>query len=316
MINDVYFYDFELNKVYELPSFGAEKGYISVNATIDFCGAGSLEIVFVDEKLKSLINDYQDNLIVVWRNFQGFLTGHQFEETCRLFGMSLNGLLHRIVIPKTVTTLSGDVETLARTAISANASWLTLGGTKGFDKEVKYATNKYEIADKYISELLTLDNAGYVIFADTKSKKYIFEVLKSEETELLLSTNNLNAYAFSESYSNKTVAFGGWYEQEQSDGSDPVWTYITLDETLSGINKIDTVLSAKSEDEALQDLETKKAEFTTDLKTRKIVQGIDYNIGDIVRVQNNGVATKKRIIGINMSMENGFVENPILSEVE
>ena len=316
MSNDVYFYDFGLNKVYELPSFGADKGYISVNATIDFCDAGSVEIVFVDEKLKSIINDYKGNLIVVYRNFQGFLTGYQFEEKNSLFGMSLNGLLHRIVIPKTITTLSGNVETLARAAISANADWLILGEEKVFEKEVKYSTDTYKTADKYIHELLALDNAGYRISADIKNKQYIFEVLKSEETELLLSTNNLNAYAFTETYSNKPVCFGGWYEQEQSDDSEAVWTYITLDDTLTGINRIDTVLSAKNEEEALQELAAKKAEFTVDLKTRKLAYGIDYNIGDIVRVQNNGIATRKRITGINMSMENGFVENPILSEVK
>ncbi len=315
MSNDVYFYDFELNKVYELPAFGVDKGYISVNATMEFCDSGSVEIVFIDEKLKALVKEYEDNLIIVWRDFQGFLTGHIFEDTCRLFGMSLNGLLHRIVIPKTVTTLSGDVETLARSAISANADWLTLGSQKGFLNQVKYSTDKYKTADVYITELLKLDNAGYKVSADVLNKQFVFEVLKSEETELLLSTNNLNAYAFSESYSNKPKAFGGWYEQEQSDG-EPVWTYISLDNTLSGINKIDTILSAKNEDEALQELASLKAELTIDLKTRKITHGTDYHIGDIVRVQNNDTATKKRITGINMSKENGYIENPILSEVE
>lgn len=314
--DDVYFYDFNLNLVYILPSFGADKGYISMNAQKDFNDSGSLEIVFIDSKLKSIIKEYQDDLIVIWKGFQGFLTGHQFDKQCRAMGMSLNGLSHRIVIPKTVTMLNGTVEVLARSAISSNAPWLTLGEKKGFKNVVDYSTDTYLKADTYIPDLLALDNAGYEIYADTTNKKYVFRVLKSCETELILSEDNLNAYDFVENYSNKNIAYGGWYQKEQSDGSDPVWTYITTDETLTGINVIDTVLSSKTESEALQELKSKTAELEIELKTKKVQYGIDYNLGDIVRVQNDGVTTKKKVIGVIMSKEKGFTENPILSEVK
>ena len=313
--DDIYFYDFDLNLVYILPSFGADKGYISMNVQKDFNDSGSLEIVFIDSKLKSIIKEHQDNLIVCWKGFQGFLTGHQFDRQCRAMGMSLNGLLHRIVIPKTVTVLSGTVEALARSAISSIAPWLSLGEEKGFETSVDYSTDTYKTADEYIPELLALDNAGFEIYADITNKQYVFQVLKSQESELMLSKNNLNAYDFVENYSNKNVAYGGWYEKEQSGNSDPVWTYITTDETLAGINVINTVLSSKNEGEALQELKSKVAELEIDLKTKKVQYGVDYNIGDIVRVQNDDVATKKRIIGVIMSKEKGFTENPILSEV-
>lgn len=314
--DDIYFYDFDLNLVYILPSFGTDKGYISMNVQKDFNDFGSLEIVFIDSKLKSIIKEHKDNLIVTWKGFQGFLTGHQFDRMCRAMGMSLNGLLHRIVIPKTVTVLNGTVEALARSAISSNATWLSLGDEKGFETSVDYSTDTYKTADRYIPELLALDNAGFEIYADIPNKEFIFRVLKSQELELMFSTNNLNAYDFVENYSNKKVAYGGWYEKEQSDGSDPVWTYITTDETLTGINVIDTVLSSKNEDEALQELKSRAAELEIDLKTKKVQYGVDYNLGDIVRVQNDDVATKKKVIGIIMSKEKGFTENPILSEVE
>lgn len=316
MSDDIYFYDFNLDKLYELPNFGVNKGYISVNVTFEFNDAGSLEFVFIDEKLQEIIKQHENALIVVWRDFHGFMTSYQFDNRCRVTGMSLNGLLHRIVIPQTVTTLSGDVETLARAAIADNAPWLTLGSEKYFETEVKYSTDTYKTADEYIRELLKLDNAGYRVYADFAKKKFMFEVLKSEERELMLSTNNRNAYDFTETYINKGLAYGGWYKQEQADDTDPVWTYITLDDTLSGVELIDTVLSATNEDEAMQELKAKSAKREIDLKTQKLTRGVDYNIGDIVRVQNGGTATKKRVTGFNMSKEKGFIENPILSEVE
>ena len=86
--------------------------------------------------------------------------------------------------------------------------------------------------------------------------------------------------------------------------------------TLTGINVIDTVLSSKTESEALQELKSKTAELEIDLKTKKVQYGIDYNLGDIVRVQNDGMTTKKKVIGVIMSKEKGYTENPILSEVK
>ena len=314
-MKDIKFYDFNFNLLRILPqyAFNLNCGYISANVTKEFNGAGSFEIDFIDEETKQIVKSNPRNIFIEWNGFFGILTGYLFDTKCKITGLSLNSLLHRIVIPQTATQLSGNVEQLARNAISVNGSWLTLGTLSGYTNQVQYSTDTYKTADVYIEELLALDNAGYEISADIANRHFVFKVLSSSETGLILSTNLNTAYDFSESYDNKSKAVGGWYQRATND--DSVWTYITTDNTASGINKIDTVLSATTEAEALQELQQLKEQLDIDLKTRNVKYGTDYKLGDIVRVQNGERAVKKRIIGINITQENGYTENPILSEV-
>ena len=69
------------------------------------------------------------------------------------------------------------------------------------------------------------------------------------------------------------------------------------------------------DDEAMQELKAMVADAETELKTRGITYGTDYRLGDIVRVQNNDTAVKKRITSVIMSQENGYIENPIFSAI-
>ncbi len=312
---DIKFYDFDFNLLRILPQYAVNLncGYISANCTGEFNGAGSFEIDLIDSEIKEILKSYADRLFIEWDGFCGVVTGYLFDTRCKITGLSLNSLLHRIVIPQTATQLSGTVEALARNAISVNAGWLALGSVAGYTKQVQYSTDTYKTADAYIEELLELDNAGYEVSADFENKRFVFSVLPSIETGLVLSQNQNTAYDFSESYDNKQVAIGGWYPRTTNE--DSVWTYISTDNAVSGINKIDTVLSATTEAEALQELNKLKPHSDIDLKTRGIKYGVDYKLGDIVRVQNGSTAVKKRIIGINITQENGYTENPILSEV-
>lgn len=321
MSDDIRFYDFNFNLLRILPSFAVESGYISINTQQDFNNSGSLEIVFNDDELKRIIEENKDQILVVWKNFQGFVTCYRWDSEYRVTGMHLNGLLHRAVIPKTITELTGDVETLAFSAISKNIPWLTLGDTKGFSNSVGYSTEKYMSADDYIQELLQLDNAGYVITADIENKQFVFQCIKPKENLLMLSEGNLNAYDFEITYSNKEMAFGGWYQKEQpekSDGTkpDPIWTYISLDTTKSGVFKIDCVLSSTTETDALNELKSKKSTYDILLQTHGIRYNVDYCIGDILRVQKGGLTANKLVSGISMWSDRGYGEEPVLTEWE
>ncbi|MBR6523448.1 MAG: hypothetical protein IKT39_02415 [Clostridia bacterium] len=314
-MKDITFYDLNFNRLYILPQYTLNKGYISAYAQKDFNGVGSLEIVFIDDDLKKLIKQYRDNLVIEWNGFYGILCAYRDEpKGVRLTGESLNSILKRSVIPSTVATLTGNVEELAFDALKSVAPWLKQGESKEFKTDVSYSTDTYISADVYIGDLLKLDNAGYEIKPDFVNKQFVFEVLQSKETALLLSTNNKNAYDFSEVYINRPVAHGGWFPAKV--GDETIWAYITLNESLEGVFKKDTVLKSTTETEAWQELKAMVPESETELKTRGITYGADYVLGDIVRVQNNDVADRKRITSVIMSQENGYIENPIFSEVE
>ena len=320
-MSDVRFYDFDFNLLYILPAFSADTGYISVNTKQELNNSGAFEMLFADNELKSIIEKNIDNLIVTWEDFQGFLTSYRWNNQLRVTGMHLNGLLHRAVMPKTKAELKGDVETLVRSAITNNIPWLELEDVIGFEKEVKYSLDKYQKADEYIQNILKLDNAGYQIKADIKNKKFLFHFIKPKENTLMLSESNLNAYDFDVTYINKELSYGGWYEKEQEkdeDGNrpDPIWTYITLDDTKSNIYKIDTVLSSKTETEALNELKSLKSKYEITAKTKNIKYLKDYEIGDVLRVQNNGITSKKIISGISKWNEKSYGEEPILTEVD
>ena len=318
MNDDIRFYDFEFNLLYILPPCSSDIGYTSVNAAIEYDGDGAFELVFVSEELKGIIERYRDTILVVWRGFQGFLTSYRWDDKNTVTGMHLNGLLHRAVIPKTAE-VTGTADSLARQALS-EIDWLDLG-KQASGAQVTYSTETYMTADKYIQDLLSLAGMGYRIRADTAAKKFIFECIARRENLLMLSESNLNAYGFEETYINKELAFGGWYEQEQAEDAqgnkpDPVWTYVTLDEAKSGIYKIDTVLSAKTETEAKNELAAKKAEYELLAKTRNITYGADYSLGDIVRVQHNGSTVRRLVSGVNMWRETEYGEEPILTDEE
>lgn len=319
---DIRFYDFDFNLLYILPSWSAEtrSGYKAVHTEQSFNGSGSFECTFRDPELKSIIERNKDCILVVWNGFQGFLTSFRWTASESLItGMNLNGLLHRAVIPS-FEEATVNTEKCARELVASNIPWLSLGEEKGFTSEVTYAQEKYMLADEFFQTLFELDNSGYRIYADIPNKKFIFECLSGEENGLMLSEGSLNIYDVELTYINKELAFGGWYFAQQPDGAEgnaaaSIWTYISLDSAKEGVYKIDTVLSSTTEAEAVNELKALKSKYETTGSTKDIKYKTDYELGDVVRMQIDGITVKKRISGVQMWNERSYGEMPIFTEV-
>lgn len=316
---DIYFYDFELNCIYVLPASSKAKGYISANAQQDFNGDGSFEIVFYDKELRNIIKNYPDGLIIKWGIFEGLITDRQFKGTqWRIFGIHLNGILHKSVIPGADEELTGNLKTLVRNKINTYFSWLIWTEPEENFPDVTFLRKDYVYGNNYIQDLISRGQAGYRIYI--KDKKLCFQLLKSNDNPLMLSTANLNAYDFQEDYNGKNIAYGGWYKQEQpadTDGNnvDPVWTYISADSTKTGLFMQDVILNATTEAEAAEELREYKAEHTLACTTRNISYGTDYRLGDKVRVFNGGICVQKTVMSIKIwHEENTFNEQPILGD--
>lgn len=314
MDNDIKFYDFDFKLLYILPT----NKYIAVNACVEFAGLGNIEITFFDEELKQIIRDNCNKILVIWKDFQGYITSYMFTETTnKIFGKHLNGLLQRAVIP----TILNERENIQKTgniikySVINNVPWLSAENeieTKG--KEIIYDTAKYMSAYDVIQEINTKSNSGYLIKADTKNKTFTYYLLENSENSLMLSVSNLNIYEPEITYTNTDMAFGGWYEKKDDDIS--TWTYISADNTKTGLYKIDVVLSADTEEEAKKELSKHISDYKITAKTKALLHGSDYNIGDIVRVQINGVTEKRLISGVNMWNEQSYGEEPILTEIQ
>ena len=334
-MNDIRFYDFDFNLVHILPPCSNSTGYSSMNATQEFNGSGSLELVFQDDILKKKIEDYNCNLFVVWGKFQGFLTSYIWQnESSRVTGMHLNGLLHRAVIPSlfNLVTVKDDEENerqekqavtdsfnnLLKSTVDS-IEWLNYEPKTGFTDNVSYLVEKYSTADTYIQGLLDLIKGGYTITADFKLKRLTIEPFTRSENRIMLSEDNLNAHNFETSYINKELAYGAWFEKEVKDKEgktlDPIWTYISLNDK-NGIYKVDTVLTSKTEAEAEAELKKRIAEFKITAETQNINYGVDYKLGDIVRVQHDGKTVKRLVSGVNLWQEQEYGEQPILTDLE
>lgn len=322
MSDDIRFYGFNFKLLYILPPYSSlgKNGYISQNTTEEFNGTGSLELIFVDDELKKIVENNKDALFIVWRDFQGFITSYKWDTQCRITGMHLNGLLHRIVIPPVKYTAeestTKSVCDIITDNITANASWIFKGNVCSSSK-VEYVTEKPLPADEFITGVSKPNSIGFKVRADVSGKKFYLDLKKSSENDLILSEQNLNAYDFEQTYINKSKASSGWYNKK-----DTGWTHITSTGAESNsykshsINHIATVLSSTTKEDALQELKSLVSEMEIVLKTRNVQHGIDYNIGDFVKVQKDGIMEKRLVGGVNMWNEGTYGEQPILEETE
>ena len=313
MDNDIRFYDFDFNLLYILPP----SKYVAVNASIEFAEVGNIEITFFDNELRSIVRNNRDKMLVMWRDFQGFVTSYMFTgSTNKIFGKHLNGLLQRAVIPLITSKYIGSQKTgyIINKSVIQNISWLSAeSGIENKGTQIAYDTEKYMTAYDVVQELNTQSKSGYRIRADTKNKTFTYYFLDRAENSLMLSEANLNIYEPELTYKNTDMAFGGWYEKKSDSSS--TWTYISSDSTKTGIYKIDVVLSADTEAEAKKELAKHISDYEIATKTKTLFHGADYNIGDVVRVQIDGVTEKRLISGINMWNEQNYGEEPILTEL-
>lgn len=316
---DIIFYDFELNKLFILPPSSKNIGYISMNTKKEFNGDGKFELVFYAPELAEIIKGHPEGVLFVWDDFNGIVTDWQFGKEFRLFGMSLNGILHKEVIPPTpaITENCAKIAQSTRSTYFKNLlGWSLIHSSQ--HNEVTFETTEYKYGNDYMQSLLALDGAGYEIIIDFDKKWLHLNILPSEENPIMLSVGNLNIYDLQEDFNNKTVAYGGYYQKEALEGEDEgEWVYIASDSTKTGLYKQDIILKAKTEEEAKAELKGYIAEHTLTGKTKNIKYGVDYALGDKVRVMQDGVTVWKKVTAISKWYEGStYNEEPTLSEIE
>ena len=308
---DIYFYNLDFELVHILPSSSKDRGYISANAQIDFCDEGKFEVLYYDEELRKLLKLHPEGLLIKWGKFQGFLSDWQNrEKESRIFGMHLNGILHKIAIP-ILEEESANAVAIAKKIIDLY-DWVEwIGVDKNLFKEITFSTDKYSPGDEVIKKLCSAADCGYKVFM--KNKKLYFELIPKRDNPLILSEGNLNAYEFQEDFDLKTAASGGWYklEQPETDGNkqDPVWTFTG---TENGVKGQIVILSSTTEAAANDELAALKISHSMQCKTRNVELDKDYMLGDILRISYENTVQRNLVKNIKLWYEKcSYHEEPI-----
>ena len=303
-----------------LPASSKNVGYVSMNAEIQFCDNGSFELVFVHPEMEQFVKAHPEGLFVLWGKFQGYMTDFQFTKNeKRIFGSHLNVMLHKAVFPpQTITQASGDVRTVLYNLIGRYIPWLHVEPSTEPFGTVTYETDTYKAADSVIQEMLSKIQLGFTVYLEDRT--LYFGIRRPKHNPIVLSENNRNITDFQEDFSNKTVAFGGWYQKTKEDSGTevdpPVWTYLTSADK-AGIFKQDVVLSAESPTAAADELAGYVAEHTFDCKTRNLDFGTDYGLGDVLRFQTGSSMAHKQVSGVSLWLEGStYHEEPTLTNWE
>ncbi len=311
---DIVFYDLMLKKLLILPPSSEKNGFIAFNAKAEMQGYGSMEIFYRDDELTEIVRQHPEGLIARYGYFCGIVTDYRFAgDGCRLYGTHINGLLHRIAVPK--AEYSGTISQIAKSALGS-AVWLTVRECSGASA-VTYQTDKYMHGDDFIKNLCQRAKMGYRV--EALNEKFTLSFFSPKENPLMFSESNLNAYDFCEDYDGKGIANTGWYEEEQeADGETvSVWKSVSTSPEKKGIYKIETVLDAKTQAEALEELKQCSADYSMSVTSKNTAFQTDYELGDIVRVRNGNRTVKRIVTAAELWCESSeFKEQPILSELE
>lgn len=313
---DIRFYTLDFSDLHILPQSSENVGYTSMNTETEFRGNGSFQMIFRDEELEQFVRNHKEGLLVTWGAFQGYFTDYQFKEKEKwIFGSHLNALLHKYVVPN--QTIDGDLQEEVKYLISKYTPFTYVESKEVFG-DIEFTTEEYLNMDTFMQKLATHAGIGYRLYI--QNRVIYFELLKANKNPLMLSKNNTNVYELQEDFSNKNVAYGGWYKKIQKDDETEEeteeWTYIST-ATKSGIYKQDVVLKASSPAEAEKELSEYGATFDLNCKTRNLEYEKDYRLGDIIRYQSKTETVLKQVSKISLWHEKStYHEEPTLTEWE
>ncbi|MCH5186254.1 MAG: hypothetical protein J1F64_09050 [Oscillospiraceae bacterium] len=318
---DIRLYDYEFNLIH------IEHSIISVNAVVKYNDIGSFEAHFpvsAGITLKALENPY---LVVVMGDLQALITGKQANgNEFILYGKTVNWILSRRVTHKFTTyktSFSTNAEILARTLVEKafdDVENFVLDDMCNIEYSQEFWRNTANQTSEVVKDCLDNAGAGHRVLFDRVNKRWVFGVFVGREIPLIISEANGNAYDSRFSEDIQDYYSSGWYEKISANSDEGEWVQIVKDGDKTGIYKWDGVLYGTSASEGNNSLNNKKWRKITKMQTRNLRFGIDYSLGDIVRVQTEfgefRQSVKKRIGGVEMWFENNnFGEEPVFSDV-
>lgn len=322
-MEDIRIYDFEFNLLH------IAHDYVTSNWTVYYNDIGTWEAHFaLNDDIVPVLMD-NGYLVAVQGGKSAIITGKQLGNDVAVYGRTCNWLLSRRVTKAFKTSEwsgSKDAETITRRLVQeafSDVSNFTLGAVAGFtDIQSEFWRNTAHQTFDVVKDCLDNATGGHVVDFDVKNKKWVYRCLRGQELPLILSEANRNAQNIICDDDILDCYTAGYYEftPETTDGStaDPEWVYISGDKT--GIYKWDAVLTGSVESEAKSDLAKRSRNTKLQADVHDLRFGVDYNLGDKVRVQKVAGSYKntfphRQITGVNIWYEyNNTGTQPILED--
>lgn len=312
-------YDFEFNLLHIAPRC------ISTRWTIHFNDIGTLEAHFVpgDEAVKYILD--RRYIVIEEKGKFAVVTGYMLGEDFAVFGRTCNWLLKKRILHEKKAVSAGADE-ITRSLVSTafnDTSALVLGDALDITETVDFTAEANTSLFDAVRECLSLQKCGHSLDFDVKSKQWVYSNFQRRNNDIVFSAANKNAYDIQLENDLLDFADCGYYEKKtvDSEGAENVQTtYFSDDKTQSGIYRWEAVLDGEDENAAAVSLKTKTIKDEVSFGTRNVKFGVDYQLGDVVRVQviKGGLRldTKKVIAGIKILRKSGAAsEEPIFEEV-
>lgn len=318
-MSELRFYDWDLNLL------GSVKA-LSSNWTVygNAVGTFQAKISYTHELFEKIMNERY--IIAAQGNEQAIITGKDVR-TGTVFGRTLNFLLTKRT--HSAFSLETNTNLIAEFVIKeAFADEIEAGIFEVKESDTTAFTNAeiFELASraeclKTVADILEREGACHKLYIDFETKKWIFEVYKGITRDFTLSEDDLTAYE--PNYTEDALSYcnGGWYTQKAtSEDEEDMDIYVSTaaaDETL--LKRWECTLPGSNETEAKSALAEKTWTKKITSKTRKKKHGIDYEIGDKLKIKfkkgtwkTTGVLT---VSGVNKWYENNDIgEQPIFKE--
>ena len=303
----IIFYDYEFNRIL------AENRVIRWQFTKLYNGIGTFTVYLPNTSPAVKLVMENDYLVCQFGSEYAVVTGKELGSELVIYGRTLNWLLSkRIVLPKeALVCYTGEfVESNFDEAYTDCEN--VVFGTMQNGSQNSFCVSTPKPLSTVVFDALSIDKLGNELVFDKENRRWIFNLLKGEDKNLLVSEINKNASSVNIIENISDTANLCYYE---GDGE-----YIWSGERADGMHHFETYVLSDEKDDADTKLKEAKKESTVKLSTQGIWYKSDYNLGDTVRLQivKGSYRTTKRlrITGVEMSQDSmGYKEKPVFEEI-
>ncbi len=307
----IQFYDFDFNLLH----IQTKVSNITWDIKYNEFGTMQLTLPLSAKILDIIINNKY--LVLCHNNLSAIIIGADIQNQITLYGRTCNWILTKRITKK-FNNINDTAANIARKCVSeafSDVANFTLDEFINADSYIDYSLSDNKTTYDVVCDCLNTQNFGHYVNFDYKNKCWSFGISSGRELSLIISEANKNAYDTKWTQDILDMSNCGYFNN-----SADAFTYVSDENTLTGIYRWEGILNGENEKEALNDLMKKKMIVDMSLCTKKIQYGKDYNLGDIINLQivKNDFkrAVKKRINGIKIVFENGnHTEQPTFEEV-